>query len=907
MPRSDPKVPRLPLVLLRRLIRNGERETLLAELIAEYRDDAWPALGPFRARWWFWRESGSLAAAFLWQLLRRGRARDVSVILDARRYRRRSRAWGATRERSGRLESVGQDIRHGARSLLRRPAFTVAALLTIAVGIAANTSIFTLLHATILRSLPFPEAGRLVALYQTMERYGLSRMGVSPPDLRDWQQENHSFESISPYRTDTVSLLGTGDPERLEAAWFGHDLFETLGVRTELGREFVAGEESPDAPGVVVLGYGLWQRRFGGQEQVLGTTIDLDGRACQVVGIAPPGFRFPDQSELFLPLRLTSEQDDRDAKMLWAVGRLNPGIDRAGAQADLENICRRLATLYPETNEGVHAGAASLGSVFFGELRIALLVFYAVVCMVLLLACANTANLMLALFTTRRSELAIRASLGSGRGRLMRQLLTESLLLAAVGGTVGLGLGLLGRDLVLGQVPVQIPFYLRFDTDLSVLLSSAVIILLTGIIFGTLPALGSASPNLAAELSQGNTRSTGGLRQSRLRRALVVFEVTLTVIVLTAAALMLSEYTRFSSAGPGFEPENVLQMHISLPASRYPDTAAQVGYFEAARDRLRALPGVVEATAVMPLPLGGMRWGRYFSVQGAEVDPDTPPIHTYYWITQSGYFRTIGLPLLQGREFTDGDGREGALPVVIINRAFADRYWPDQDAVGKWIKWGQPDSDRPWMEIVGVVADINERIPGQENPLGCYVPFGNQEVDSMYLEVKTTGDPADHLETVKGAVWSIDPDLPIYDVQTVPEFLHSIYWQLDLGTWVLLVFSAIALLLAAVGIYGVISYTVSQRTREVGIRIALGARAWDIVRMIVGQVGRQTGLGLLIGLVVSSGIVYLIGNLIFRQGGRYFPVLVPVALLMGLVAGLAGWLPARRAARTDVMEAVRQE
>ncbi len=907
MSRPDRTVPRLPLALLRRLIPNGERETLLDELVAEYREDVRPAFGPLRARCWFWWESGSLAVTFFWQFLRRGRARDLSVILDARRYRRRSRVWGATRERSGRLESVGQDIRHGARSLLRRPAFTVAALLTIAVGIGANTSIFTLLHATILRPLPFPEAGRLVVLCQTMERYGLSRMSVSFPDLRDWQKENHSFQSISPYRSDTASLLGTGEPERLEAAWVGHDLFETLGVRPALGREFVAEEESPDAPGVVVLSHGLWQRRFGGQTQVLGTTIDLDGHSYQVVGVAPPGFRFPDRSELFLPLRITPEQDDRDAHMLWAIARLNPGIDRASAQADLENICQRLATLYPETEEGLHAGVSSLGSVFFGELRIGLLVFYIVVCLVLLLACANTANLMLALFTTRRSELAIRASLGSGRGRLVRQLLTESLLLAAVGGAVGLGLGLLGRDLVLGQVPIQIPFYLRFDTDLSVLLSSAVIILLTGIIFGTLPALGSASPNLAAELSQGNTRSTSGRRQSRLRRSLVVFEVTLTVIVLTAAGLMLSEYNRFSRVGPGFESENVLQMHITLPPSRYPDTAAQVAYFEAARDRLRALPGVVEATAITPLPLGSMRWGRYFSIQGAEVDPDAPPIHTYFWVTQSGYFRTIGLPLLQGRDFTDGDGREGAPPVVIINRAFAERYWPDEEEVGKWIKWGQPDSDRPWMEVVGVVADINEFEPGQENPLGCYVPFGNQEIDSMYLEVKTTGDPADHLETVKAAVWSIDPDLPIYDVQTVPEFLHSLYWQLDLGTWALVVFSAVALLLAAVGIYGVISYTVSQRTREVGIRIALGARASDIVGMIVGQVGRLTGLGLLIGLLVSSGVVYLIGSLIFRQGGRYFPVLVPVALLMGLVAGLAGWLPARRAARTDVMEAVRQE
>jgi putative ABC transport system permease protein len=907
MGRPDPKVPRLPLALLRRLIQNGERETLLAELIAEYRDDAWPALGPFRAPGWVWRGSGSLAAAFLWQLLRRGRARDVSVILDARRYRRRSRAWGATRERSGRLESVGQDIRHGTRSLLRRPAFTVAALLTIAVGIGANTSIFTLLHATILRPLPFSEADRLVVVYQTMEKYGLSRMGVSPPDLRDWQQENRTLQSISPYRSGTVSLLGTGEPERLEATWVGHDLFETLGVHLGQGREFIAGEESNDMPGVVVLGHGLWQRRFGGQAEVLGASIDLDGRPHQVIGIAPPDFRFPDRSELFLPLRLTPEQDDRDAHMLWAVARLVPGVSIDEARADLENISLRLAEQYPETNEGLHGGVTSLGEVLYGELRVMLLVFYIVVTLVLLLACANTANLMLALFSTRRSELAIRASLGSGRGRLVRQLLTESLLLAAVGGSIGLGLGLLGRDLVLGQVPIEIPPYLRFDTDLSVLLSSALIILLTGILFGTLPALGSASPNLAAELSQGNTRSTGGRRQSRLRRGLVVFEVTLTVIVLTAAGLILSEYVRFSRTGPGFEPENVLQMHITLPSTRYPDASAQATYFRTARERLRALPGVEEASAVVPLPLGSLRWGRYFSVEGAPVDPDTPPIYTTYWIAQDGYFRTMGLPLLQGRDFTPGDQLEGAAPVVIVNETLARRIWPGEEALGKRIKWGPPDSDRPWMEVVGVVADINERTPGEANDPGCYVPFSGQETDEMYLVVKTRNDPSGQLSSFKSAIWTLDPDLPIYDVQTVPEFLHSLYWQIDLGTWALVVFSIIALVLAAVGIYGVISYSVSQRTREVGIRIALGAGRRDIVRMIAGQVGRLAGLGMLLGLLVGFAIVYVVGSQLFGDGTRDLRMLVVVAAVMGGTAFLSGWLPARKAARTDVMAAVRQE
>jgi hypothetical protein len=335
--------PPLALALLRRLLSNGEREVLIDELVAEYREEAGPRLPPWRARLWFWRETLSLLRAYGWHRLSRGRARDLDVILEARRLRRRSRSYGSSRERSRRLESVGQDIRHGTRSLLRRPAFTVAALLTIAVGIGANTSIFTLLHATLLRPLPFREPDRLVALYQTMEKYGFSRMSLSPPDLREWQQGNRSFQSISPYRSGTVSLLGTGEPERLEVSWVGHDLFETLGVRPMRGREFVSDEEFDETPAVVVLGYGLWQRRFGGQEGVLGTTIDMDGHPHQVIGIAPEGFRFPDRSELFLPLRITPEQDDRDAHMLWAIARLNPGIDRASAQADLENISLRLA------------------------------------------------------------------------------------------------------------------------------------------------------------------------------------------------------------------------------------------------------------------------------------------------------------------------------------------------------------------------------------------------------------------------------------------------------------------------------------------------------------------------------------------------------------------------------------
>jgi putative ABC transport system permease protein len=884
-----------------------EHATVIGELTEEFLEEIHPHYGAFRSAAWFWREGLSLVGAYLWATLRRGRSRDFSVILDAHRYRRRSRMFGPSHERSGRLESLLQDIRQGTRSLVKRPAFTVAALLTIAVGIGANTTIYPMLHATTVRPLPFEDPGRLVLLYETLPEYGRgSRTGVSPPNFADWDEQNRVLDGLAAYTARDISLLGSGDPERLDMALVSHDLFTVLGINPVLGRSFLPEEDRPGQEGTVILSHALWQRRFGGNPELVGNSINLDGENHRVVGVAPPGFRFPDTTELWIPLRDEANLG-RGAHMLWCIGRLREGVSRNEARIDLQAIEDRIVEQYPEDGEGLQVGIMSLHAALFGELNGPLAFFYGVVCLVLLLACANTANLMLALFSTRRSEIAIRSSLGASRGRITRQLLTESIMLALAGGAIGLVIGQAARSVLLANVPIQLPYHVSFETDLSIYLAIVVIVLLSGILFGTAPAWGSARPNLVEALGWGNPRTTGGIRQSRLRKTLLVFQVTLAVVVLVTSGLLIRSYVAFQSVDIGIDPENVLTARVALPETAYPEDQSRRQFYLAVTDRLRSHPAVVSASTIQSMPLGSSRWARGYTVEGQEADPDGSPQITYFRVVQSGFFTSLGLSIVRGRDFTDQEARGPSAPVIIVNQAFAEQHWPGEDPIGKRVKWGRPSSEQEWIDVIGVAENINTREPGGRMEACCYVPLATEASDEMFLVARTMGDPLDLVEEVKAAVWTIDADLPVYQIQTLEDFLWELYWPATIGAWAMIVFSTIALVLAAVGIYGIIAYSVSQRTREVGIRIALGARRSDVVAMVTRQITGLTGLGILLGLGLAFGLVQALAALLYGViASDPFTYLIVAAVMAG-VAFLASYIPARRAARVDPMEAVRYE
>ena len=809
------------------------------------------------------------------------------------------------------VEDMWQDLRYAVRMLLKQPVFTLAAVLTLSLGIGANTAIFTIINAVLLRPLPFDDPGRLVVVWQTNPQRDSFQGLVSPPDLGDWQRQCRSLEQLAAFMPRGVSLTGVADPEHLPGSHVSANLFPLLGVEPLLGRNFRPAEDGPQGDRVVIVSYGFWQRRFGGALDLIGKTLTLNGAAHTVVGVMPPAFQFPIQgqfpippSELWLPLGLDPGRVSRESRDLFTVGRLKPTTTLPQAQAELAAIARQLEQQYPQSNAGFGVSVVGLHEQIVKGLRPALLVLLGAVAFLLLIACANVANLLLARAAARRKEIALRAALGAGRRRLLRQLLTESLLLALLGGACGLALAVWTVDVLAGALPATMARAGEVSVDRQVFGFTLIVSLLTGLIFGLAPAWQAARLDLNEALKEGGGQGPGGAGPMRLRRLLVVGEVALALVLLVGAGLLIRSFHRLQQVSPGFNPERVVAVPFVLPPAQYREGNARAAFVEQVLQRVKALPGVQSAGVVTTLPFSGDISTGTFTVEGRPPAAGESDVANRRGATPD-YFRAMGIPLVKGRAFTAHDTVD-APAVVIINETMARRYFPGVDPLGKRIV-SPAGPGGVVMTVVGVVGDVkNAGLDEEPKPEFYYCYFQNR-LRFMVLAVRTATEPQALIAALRREVWAVDKDLPLANIATLEQLLGKTVAQRRLTMLLLGAFAAVALALAALGVYGLLSYGVAQRQHEIGIRLALGARAADVIGLIVWEGMALALLGLALGLAAALGLTRLMASLLFGVTPGDPATFAAVALLLTLVALLACFLPARRAAKVDPMVALRYE
>ena len=799
-----------------------------------------------------------------------------------------------------------QDLRYGFRMLANSPGFTAVAALTLALGIGANSAIFTLVNAYLLRPLPVAEPGRLVLISEIQAAKGFVG-SVSFPTYLDWREQNQVFEELAAVRGEDFNLTGTDEPERLYGARVSAGFFRTLGVRPILGRGILSEEDQPGGARVVVLSRGFWQRRFGAQPDILGQALTLDGERFTVVGVAPSDFRISRTApyELWVPLALEPNRAGRGTHFLLVMARLKPGISIARAQADLTAISSRLARQYPE-NIGWGAMVENLHARLMREARPALLVLLAAVGLVLLIACANLANLLVARGAARQKEIAIRTALGAGRLRVVRQMLTESLLLALLGGGLGLLLALWGVNLLNAIIPAGIQPLQAARADATVLGFTLLVSLATGVLFGLAPALNVSKPDLAQTLKEGGRSSSAAGRHGRLRDSLVVSEVALAMVLLAGAGLLIKSFMRLQQVDPGFRSESALTMELSLPQARYLKPQQRAAFYEQLLERIAGLPGVRAAGACTQLPLSGGEtiWG--LTIEGRPEPGPGEVLQAGHRSVSPDYFRAMSIPLRRGRYFTAQD-REGAPGVVIINETMANRFWPNQDPIGKRIRLGAGRSGAPWIPIAGVVADVKysglDRQPGPE----MFLPHLQNPSPRMAIVVRAATEPASLATALRSAVTALDRDQPVANIRTLEKIVSDSVAPRRLTMLLLGIFAALALVLAGVGLYGVISYSVTQRTHELGVRMALGAQPSEVLRLVIGHGMILTMIGVAIGLAGAFALTRFLSSLLFGVTARDPATFLAVALALASVALAACYIPARRATRVDPMVALRYE
>lgn len=811
------------------------------------------------------------------------------------------------------METVWQDLRHGLRVMAKQPGFTLVAVITLALGIGANTAIFSVVNGVLLNPMPYRAADRLVQFWESNPLKNWTQATVAPANLFDWQKQNQSFDDIAAYigsdkkgpGISGLQLTGSGEPDRVQALFVTGNLFSVLGVDALIGRTLREEETWQGKNMVVVLSYGLWRRRFGADPSIVGQTIALNGRNREVIGVMSPEFYFPSKEvEMWLPMGWDYNQivQMRRPHFLRAVGRLKDGITVGQARAEMNNIAGQLEEQYPVTNTQMGVGLGPLKEWVVSDTRLPLIIFLVAVAFVLLIACANVANLLLARAATRTREVAIRTALGAPRRRIVKQLLTESLLLATAGGGLGLLLALWCKDLLVKFSPGNIPRLDEARLDARVLGFSIGITLLTTFLFGLVPALQSSKPDLVATLKEGGQK--GGSQGGRVRNTLVVAEVALALVLVIGAGLMIRSFLRLQHVDPGFNANNVLMITIDLPSARYPEVSQAITFFEEAEQRIKGLPGVVDVGSTNVPALKGSGYTNDMTIPGRPPEDYIREIR-HKTITPD-YFRTMGIQLLSGRFFDSSDNAKGA-QTIIVNEAFARRCFPDEEAVGKQVKFARPNEPGPWETIVGVVRNEKQDSLSADPKAEAYKSQLQETSSGMTLVVRTAGDPRPLIATVREEIRALDKDLPPYNIKTMSDVLYESLARERFTTLLLVVFAGLALVLASVGIYGVMSYSVTQRTHEIGIRMALGAQTRDIFREVVGQALRLAGIGVGVGLAGAFALTRLMGTLLYGVSTTDPLTFTLIAILLAGVSLVASYIPARRATRVDPMIALRYE
>ncbi|MCU1267446.1 MAG: hypothetical protein JWM21_3764 [Acidobacteria bacterium] len=821
------------------------------------------------------------------------------------------------------MTSFLNDLRYGARVLLKNPGITFVVILALALGIGANTAIFSVVNAVLLRPLPFPEPDRLVFLNETSK--AMDEISVSYPNFSDWRNQNKVFEKIGVYNRSSYNLTGAGEAERIITGQVSADFFSALRVNAALGRLFTNDEDKPGGEPVVLLSYPLWQRRFGGQTSILNKPITLNGKAYTVIGIMPQDYQLPSRVEMWVPVGQLSGQSSwlqrGNHPGLYGVARLKPGVTLAAARAEMDLIGANLEKQYTDSNAGNGVGVRPLLEIFVSDIRRPLWVLFAAVGFVLLIACANIANLLLARATARQKEMAIRAAMGAGRWRIARQLLTESVLLGLIGGSLGLLLARWGIELILYISPNAIPRSKEIGLDWRVMAFTLGVSFVTGLLFGLVPALQAGVVDVHETLKE---TGRGTSRRHWLRSSLVVVEVATTLVLLIGAGLMIRSFYRLQKVNPGFSYEHLTSFSVSLPEKKYKANVQQEDFYKRLLENLRGLPGVESTAAASGLPLGNNGWQTGFVVDDRPRPPrDQTPLMEACLVTPD-YFRAMSIPLKSGRYFTDRDDRSflagkdlskyndeekelAGVNSLIIDEEFARRFWPNEDAVGKRIKMGT--DEKPFtLTVVGVVGRVKMEGLGQDSKrVQGYFPFLQIPSADMTVIVKGSAEPNQVVAAIRQQVKQIDPDQPIYSVRTMAEIRSESVAGERLNLTLLSLFAGIALVLAVVGIYGVMSYSVTQRTHEIGIRMAIGAQSRDVFKLIIGHGMTLALIGVGIGLVGAFGLTRLMASMLFGIEPTDPLTFVSIALLLTAVALVACYVPGRRATKVDPVVSLRYE
>ncbi len=820
------------------------------------------------------------------------------------------------------MQTFLQDLRYGWRGLIKNPGFAAIAVIALALGIGANTAIFSVVNAVLLRPLPYKEPQRLAILWEKQTNLQSetndANFPVAAANFLDWQTENQTFEYLAAFHAQTLNLTGSGEPERVGVIRASADLFPLLGIEPARGRTFLAEEDSASGNRVVLLSHQFWQRHFGSDPEVINQSLTLEGNTYSIIGVMPQGFQFPRKNDLpagyqipaqidiWLPLALAPDQrPNRGRHYLAVVARTKPQIGFKQAQDDLDAIATQLSAQYPQTNTEQGIALMPLHQHIVKKIRPALIALLCAVGFVLLIACANVANLSLARAAARQREVAVRVALGANRWRIIRQLLTESLLLALIGGTLGFFLALWGIDLLMAIVPGNLPQVDEVSIDGRVLSFTLVVSLATGIIFGLVPALQASKSDLTHSLKEGG-RATGSQQRSRIRSALVIAEIALSLVLLVGAGLMVQTFQRLVNVDPGFKPDQLLTMDIALTRSKYPTPQSRAGFYETALERVRNVPGVEAAAGIYPLPLGGAEEGVGF---GIENEPPRQPGESRSagprWVTHD-FFQTMGIPLREGRAFDRRDTAD-APRVVIINEAFAERHFANENPLGKRIAFDATQGNANWREIIGIVGNVKHTNLEDEARPQLYIPHEQFPVPFLTFVVKTRTEPTSLANALRAQVLAVDQDQPITNIKTMDEWVGDALAQKRFNMFLFGVFALTALLLAAVGIYGVMAYSVNQRTHEIGIRRALGAQTGDVLRMVIrqGMLLALTGVGL--GLMAAFALTRLLANLLYNVSASDLTTFFITSLILTGVALVACLVPARRAMRVDPMIALRYE